>query len=95
MALKFLAFALFSKKGKEKDESLLIDLVKLLPDQESVVTFKDVIDTQIIVSCFNRNRDLLNVKEILSKVSETTLKIFSFLGTSWTTSWAISWSIIC
>jgi hypothetical protein len=32
MALKFLAFALISKKGKEEDESLLIDLANLLPD---------------------------------------------------------------
>jgi hypothetical protein len=95
MALKFLAIALISKKGKEKDENLLLDLTNLLPDQESVVTIKEVRDTQIIARCFNLNRDLLSVKEIVSKVSETTLNIFSFLGTSWTTSWATSWSIIC
>jgi hypothetical protein len=95
MALKFLAFALISKKGKEKDETLLLDLTNLLPDQESVVTIKEVRNTQIIVRCFNRNRDLLSVKEIVSKVSEIFLNISSFLETSWTTSWATSWSIIC
>jgi hypothetical protein len=32
MALKLLAFALISLKGKEKDEILLLDLANLLPD---------------------------------------------------------------
>lgn len=75
MALKFLALGLISKKAKEIDEGWLLDLANLLPDQESVVTIKDVRDTQIIVRCFNRNRDLGNVKEIVSKVSEIALNL--------------------
>jgi hypothetical protein len=60
---------------------LLIDLANLLPDQESEVTIKEVTDTQIIVRCLNRNRDLLNVKEIVSKVSDRQLLTFlAFAG---------------